>query len=193
MEFMTDRYAAIGASRDRPARILGNLRADMNAKAVWFTGATSRGRALRMLMSDGSFCTVLYRSMAALRRHRLGPLAAIVCKLNAFLTGAVIGSGAEFGPGLIILHSLGLVINKAVRGGVNVVLEGGVTLGAERGISPVLGDHVFVGTGAKVLGGVRVGNRVRIGANAVVVKDVPDDATAVGVPARVVRVRGESR
>ncbi|MFA4948867.1 MAG: serine acetyltransferase [Candidatus Krumholzibacteriia bacterium] len=164
----------------------------MNAKAIWYLGTTNRGCALRMLMSDGSFCTVLYRLMIALRRHHLGPLAAIVCKLNASMTGAIIGYEAEFGPGLIILHSLGLVINKAVRGGVNVVLEGAVTLGAEKGISPVLGDHVFVGTGAKVLGGVRVGNRVRIGANAVVVRDVPDDATAVGVPARVVRVRGEA-
>jgi serine O-acetyltransferase len=65
-----------------------------------------------------------------------------------------------------------------------------VTIGAERGLAPVLGDDVFVGAGARVLGGVRVGCRVRIGANAVVVADVPDGATVVGVPARVVKIRG---
>lgn len=149
--------------------------------------------SLRMLFSDGSLCTVLYRMMRASRRCGLGILAAVVYKLNAFLTGAVIGRSAEFGPGLIILHSVGVVVNTSVRGGCNVIIEGGVTIGAEKGRSPVLGDNVYIGSGAKVIGGVKVGNDVRIGANAVVVKDVPDEATAVGVPARIVRTRVQER
>lgn len=170
---------------------LGTLRADLAAKCVWYHGRVSRGLLLRMLVSDGSLCTVLYRLMRALGRWHLGALAAVVYKLNAFLTGAVVGRGAEFGPGLVILHSVGLVVNTSVRGGPNVILEGGVTIGAEKDRSPVLGQNVFVGAGARIIGGVSIGSEVRVGANAVVVKDVPAGSTAVGVPARVVRSRGE--
>jgi serine O-acetyltransferase len=79
------------------------------------------------------------------------------------------------------------VINTAVRGGHHVLVEHQVTIGAEKGASPVLGDHVFLGAGARVIGGVRIGSQALIGANAVVLDDVPDGATAVGVPARVVK------
>ncbi len=193
MDFLTDSFERVPAPGRAGRGMLGMLRADMAAKAAWYSGCTGRGVTLRMLLSDGSLCTVLYRLMRALRRWHLGPLAAVVYKLNAFLTGAVIGRGAEFGPGLIILHSVGLVVNKSVRGGANVILEGSVTIGAEKDRSPVLGDNVFVGSGARVIGGVSIGSDVRIGANAVVVHDVPDGATAVGVPARVVKTRGEDR
>jgi serine O-acetyltransferase len=142
-----------------------------------------------MLVTDGALCTVLYRMMRFLQRGHLGPPAALVYKLNALLTGAVIGRGAEFGPGLVILHSQALVVNASVRGGENVVLEGCVTVGAEKDKAPVLGDRVFVGSGARVLGPVAVGSGARIGANAVVLTDVPENATAVGVPAKVVKVR----
>jgi serine O-acetyltransferase len=192
MKFLTDQFEEVPIESGRQPWLFADLRADMRAKAVWYYGAQRQGRldCLRMLMSDGSLCTVLYRLMRALRRMRLGPAAAAVYKLNAFLTRAVIGRGAEFGPGLIILHSVGVIVNTAVRGGENVILEGGVTLGAEKKQSPTLGDNVFIGGGAKVIGGVRLGNGARIGANAVVVEDVPEGATAVGIPARVVRVRG---
>jgi serine O-acetyltransferase len=192
MKFLTDQFEEVPIENGRRPWLFPDLCADMRAKAVWYYGAQHQGRldCLRMLMSDGSLCTVLYRLMRASRRMRLGPLAALMYKLNAFLTRAVIGRGAEFGPGLIILHSVGLIVNTSVRGGANVILEGGVTLGAEKKQSPTLGDNVFLGAGAKVIGGVRVGNRARIGANAVVVEDVPEGATVVGIPARVVRVRG---
>ncbi len=193
MDYLTDTFERVPAP-DRAGRgLLGMLRADMAAKAAWYGGRTGRSLCLRMLLSDGSLCTVLYRLMRALRRCHLGPLAAIVYKLNAFCTGAVIGRGAQFGPGLVVLHSVGLVVNKSVSGGANVILEGSVTIGAEKDRSPVLGENVFVGAGARIIGGVSVGSGARIGANAVVVDDVPDGATAVGVPARVVRTRGEDR
>ena len=192
MKFLTDQFEEVQIESGRRPWLFPDLRADLRAKAIWYYGAERQGRldCLRMLMSDGSLCTVLYRLMRALRRMHLGPLAAVVYKLNAFLTRAVIGRSAEFGPGLIILHSVGVIVNTAVLGGENVILEGGVTLGAEKKQSPTLGDNVFVGGGAKVIGGVRLGNRARIGANAVVVEDVPEGATAVGIPARVVRIRG---
>ncbi len=190
MKLLTDRFESVEAA-EPPRGPLSDLRMDMRAKAVWYHGRSTRGLALRMLFSDGSLCTVLYRLMQALRRAGLGPLAAAVYKLNAFLSRAVIGRGAKFGPGLVVLHSVGVVINTSVRGGANVVIESGVTIGAEKASSPMLGDNVFIGAGARVIGAVRVGSGARIGANAVVTRDVPDGATAVGVPARIVRRRGE--
>jgi serine O-acetyltransferase len=89
------------------------------------------------------------------------------------------------------MHPIGVVINGGVKGGKNIVIESGVVIGAARnGIPvqvPILGDDVFIGAGAKVLGGIKVGNNVRIGANAVVVHDVPDGATVVGIPAKVIK------
>jgi len=96
----------------------------------------------------------------------------------------VIGVKARFGPGFVLIHPIGVVINSSVRGGSNVWLESGVVIGDNRGRSPVLGDDVFVGSGAKVIGGLTVGNRAQVGANAVVTRDVPADVTVVGIPAR---------
>ena len=108
-------------------------------------------------------------------------------KLNAACCNCIVGRGAEFGPGLVFVHSTGIVINGRVRGGSDVTLYHQVTLGGERNEVPALGDGVLVGAGAKVIGRLRVGDGARVGANAVVVRDVPPLCTAVGVPARVVR------
>jgi serine O-acetyltransferase len=106
-------------------------------------------------------------------------------KLNV-LGSCIIGRGADFGPGFVLVHSQGVVINGSVRGGRDIKIEHQVTIGAERGQSPILGDDIFIGAGAKILGSIRIGSNVRVGANAVVVKDVPDHMTAVGVPARYI-------
>jgi serine O-acetyltransferase len=90
---------------------------------------------------------------------------------------------------LVIVHSNGIVINGSVSGGKDIVIEHQVTIGAERRASPALGDRVFIGAGAKIIGPVRIGNDAKVGANAVVVNDVGDGETVVGVPARVVRRR----
>jgi serine O-acetyltransferase len=160
---------------------------DLRAKAEWYETTS----LLRALLSDGTIATALYRAMRCCQRLRLSPLAAIIYRLNAFISHAVIGRGAEFGPGFVILHSIGVVINSQVRAGSNVVIEHGVTIGAEKRQTPVLGDRVFIGAGAKIIGGVRIGSHVKIGANAVVTRDVPDGATVVGVPARIVRLNGQ--
>src|SRR5436305_9461364 len=110
-------------------------------------------------------------------------------KLNAFFCNCISGRGANFAPGFVLIHSTGVVINGNVRGGPNVYIEHQVTIGAERRQTPVLGSDVFIGAGAKVLGELTVGDGARIGANAVVVHDVPPHSTVVGIPARVVRVR----
>jgi serine O-acetyltransferase len=89
----------------------------------------------------------------------------------------------------VFIHSTGVVINGLGRGGSNIHIEHQVTIGAERRAAPVVGSNVFIGAGAKVIGAVEVGDGARIGANAVVVDDVPAHSTVVGIPAKVVRQR----
>jgi serine O-acetyltransferase len=162
---------------------------DLRAKAVWCYESSSPAAMAKVLLTDGTAAMVLYRLMQWSRRWRLAPIELLFNRLNSILCGCIIGRGAEFGPRFVLIHATGIVINGAVRGGTGVHLEHQVTIGAERRRSPVLGDDVFVGAGAKIVGSVAIGAGARIGANAVVVKDVPPHATVVGVPARVVRQR----
>lgn len=115
--------------------------------------------------------------------------ARLVSQVCRFLTGIEIHPGARIGRGLFIDHGMGIVIGETVEVGANVTLYHGVTLG---GVSwqkgkrhPTLGDHVVVGAGAKVLGPVTIGSYTRIGANSVVVRDIPENSVVVGVPGRV--------
>src|SRR5262249_657880 len=134
---------------------------------------------LKVLLTDGTPAMIWYRLMQWARRWRLVPLGGGFNRLNTICCGCVIGRGAEVGPGFVVVHSLGGVVNGAVRGGRNVRIEHQVTIGAEKRQSPEIGDDVFIGAGAKVLGPVRVGAGAKVGANAVVLHDVPDGATAV--------------
>ena len=120
---------------------------------------------------------------------RLKLLARCISQINRFLTGIEIHPAARIGTGLFIDHGMGLVIGETTEIGNNVTLYHGVTLG---GVStkkgkrhPTLEDGVVVGAGAQVLGAIHIGACSRIGANAVVVKDVPRDSVVVGVPGRV--------
>jgi serine O-acetyltransferase len=171
-------------------RLFADLRTDLRAKAAWLYESTSRRAILRTLLTDGTPAMVWYRLMQAARRWRLAPLEMLFNRINSACCGCVIGRGAEFGPGLVLVHANGVVINGAVRGGANVVIEHQVTIGAEKRQSPVIGDGVFLGAGAKVVGPVTIGAGAKVGANAVVVHDVPAGATVVGIPARVVTSRG---
>ncbi len=115
----------------------------------------------------------------------------ILSHFGRFLTGIEIHPGAKIGPGLFIDHGMGVVIGETAEIGENVTLYQGVTLGGtgkEKGKRhPTLGDNVVVGTGTKILGPITVGNNVKIGANSVVLKSIPDNATVVGVPGRITR------
>ncbi len=162
------------------------IASDIRAKAEWLYGSVSRKNVLKALVTDGTFAMIMYRCMQACQRLHLAPLAMVFNKLNAVLGRCIIGRNAQFGPGFVLIHSYGIVINTSVCGGRNVKLEHQVTIGAEKDQAPAVGDDVFVGAGAKILGGVRIGDGAKIGANAVVVDDVPDGATAVGIPAKVV-------
>lgn len=161
---------------------------DLKAKARWLYGSDSAPHFLRACLSDATLSLILYRSMSLLGNYRLTrPLGFLLHKSNAVLCGCVIGMNARFGRRLIILHSVGITINSAVVAGDDITLESGVVIGAEKGKIPRVGNGVFFGSGAKVVGGITIGNNVLIGANAVVVKPVPDDVVVGGVPARVIR------
>jgi len=163
---------------------------DIKYKSECFYGKCALKEFVKVLFTDGTSCMVFYRTAKFFQRIKLGMVSWIFLELNKILNGCVIGRNAEFGKGFVIMHTFGIVINGSVKGGENIVIENGVVIGAARsGLpvkTPVLGNNIFIGSGAKILGGIKIGNNVKIGANAVVVKDVPDNVTVVGIPARIV-------
>lgn len=169
----------------RALTVFDNLAGDIQAKQSLYSQYGVKYSFLRTLLTDGTSANALYRAqewMAAKAGKAAGLPAHI---LNKWLNGCVIGIGASFGPGFVLIHPIGVVINASVRGGSGVWLESGVVIGDNRGRCPQLGSDVFVGSGAKIIGGVIIGDGCRVGANAVVLKDVPAGATAVGIPAVV--------
>ena len=162
---------------------------DLRAKAAWCYGRESAGAIVKVLLTDGTAAMIWYRFMQGARRWRLVPLELLFNKINTMFCNCIIGRGAEFGPRFVLIHATGVVINGEVRGGADVKIEHQVTIGAEQRQSPILGDGVFIGAGAKILGSITIGDGARVGANAVVVHDVPAFSTVVGIPARVVRQR----
>jgi serine O-acetyltransferase len=131
-----------------------------------------------------------------LYRWHVPLLPRVISQVSRFLTGIEIHPGATIGRRFFIDHGMGVVIGETTEIGDDVLLYQGVTLGGtgnETGKRhPTLGNRVVVGTGAKVLGNIRIGDNVRVGAGSVVVHSVPDHSTVVGVPGRVVRMRGEN-
>lgn len=101
------------------------------------------------------------------------------------LTGADIPLNVQIGGGLLIPHPNGIVIHPGAKIGVNCLIFQQVTIGDKDEGVPVIGGHVDIGAGARILGAVSVGDHARIGANAVVLKDVPHCKTAVGIPAKI--------
>ncbi|MDQ3043771.1 MAG: serine O-acetyltransferase [Chloroflexota bacterium] len=151
----------------------------------------ARSTAEVVLTYPGFHAVALHRLAAWLHRRGRRLVARIVSHLNRQLTGIEIHPGATIGRGLFIDHGMGVVIGETTRIGDNVTMYQGVTLGGtgkQRGKRhPTIGDDVVIGVGAKVLGAVTIGNGAKIGGGAVVLRDVPAFATAVGVPARAVR------
>jgi serine O-acetyltransferase len=117
----------------------------------------------------------------------------VISQFSRFCTGIEIHPGARIGRRFFIDHGMGVVIGETAEIGDDVLIYQGVTLGGtgnEKGKRhPTLGDHVVIGTGAKVLGSITIGNHVKIGAGSVVVHPVPDYSTVVGIPGRVVKTR----
>ena len=148
-----------------------------------------------MLLYNGLHATWYYRIAHWLHLHHCKFLARLLSQLAKFLTGIEIHPGATIGRRLVIDHGTGIVIGETAELGDDCLLYQGVTLGGTgKDVGkrhPTLGNNVMVGSGAKVLGPFRVGNNVRIASNSVVLREVPDNATVVGVPGRVVKICGE--
>lgn len=148
-----------------------------------------------LLTYSGLHAIHSYRRANWFYRHKMFTIARMISQFAKFRTGIEIHPGATIGKGLFIDHGTGIVIGETTVIGDNCLLYQGVTLGGtgkDKGKRhPTLGNNVLVGSGAKVLGPFRVGNNVKIAANAVVLNEIPDDCTAVGVPARVVRKKGQ--
>ena len=139
---------------------------------------------------------IAHRLSHFLYKHKIFFLARLVSQVSRFFTGIEIHPGAKIGRGLCIDHGMGVVIGETAEVGDDVLIYHGVTLGGtgkDKGKRhPTVGNGVIIGSGAKVLGPINIGDGAKIGSNAVVLKDVPARATAVGVPARkIIRASAE--
>lgn len=148
-----------------------------------------------LLTYAGLHAVLLHRLAHLLHGLGVPVLPRFISHLSRFLTGIEIHPAAVIGRGFFIDHGMGVVIGETTEIGEHVTLYQGVTLGGT-GTKPgkrhpTLGDHVIVGAGAKVLGAIVVGHHVRIGANSVVLKSIPDHSTVVGIPGKVIRRRSE--
>lgn len=155
----------------------------------------ARSRLEIFLLYPGVHALIFHRVSNWLWRHGLHFLARLNSQIGRHCTGIEIHPAAKIGRRLVMDHGMGIVIGETAEIGDDCLIYHGVTLGGtgkDHGKRhPTLGNNVMVSTGAKVLGPFKVGDGARIAANAVVLKEIPPEATAVGVPARVVRVAGQ--
>jgi serine O-acetyltransferase len=147
------------------------------------------------LCYPGFQAILLHRFAHRLYKWGLPLIPRVISQFSRFFTGIEIHPGATIGRRFFIDHGSGVVIGETTEIGDDVLLYQGVTLGgtgAEKGKRhPTIGNSVVVGTGAKILGNIRIGDNVKVGAGSVVVHPVPDNSTVVGIPGRVVRIRPE--
>jgi serine O-acetyltransferase len=172
---------------------LRKIRNDFNAALSMDPAATSKIEVA--LTYSGFHALLFYRLGHWLQKRSIPFVPRAMSQFARFLTGIEIHPGATIGSGLFIDHGMGVVIGETSEIGDNVTLFQGVTLGGtgkQRGKRhPTIGSHVVVGAGAKVLGPITIGDFVKIGANSVVLQDVPDHSTVVGIPGRIVRIKDE--
>lgn len=146
------------------------------------------------LLYSGFHALIWYRLAHFLYKHHLKFVARMVSQMGRFFTGVEIHPGAKIGRGLLIDHGMGVVIGETTVIGDDCTIYQGVTLGGtgkQKGKRhPTIGDNVMIGSGAKVLGPFSVGSNSKIAAGAVVLNEVPENSTAVGIPARIVRRDG---
>lgn len=164
-------------------------------RLIEFSQEQSRPRSWKHSFSPRFACVVLIRVAQRLHARGWRRLAKLFSFCNFAVFGIEVPARIEIGPGLVIPHTVGTIIGAAYIGS-NVTIYQQVTLGAkladfafDPAKRPHVGDHVVITAGAKILGPVRLGERAIVGANAVVLRDVPADCIAVGVPARIVARR----
>ncbi|MBE6458291.1 MAG: serine O-acetyltransferase [Alphaproteobacteria bacterium] len=164
--------------------------------AVIARDPATKTRTEALLCSAGLHAIIAYRLTHYLWKKGWRLLARVLSQIARFLTGVEIHPGARIGNSFFIDHGMGVVIGETSEIGNNVTLYHGVTLGGATVFNkngkntskrhPTLGNDVIVGAGAQILGPIKIGNNCKVGANAVVLKDVDDNQTVVGVPAHKV-------
>ena len=166
-----------------------------DARSMREKDPAARSLAEVLLLYPVFHALVFYRAAHFFYQKRRFFIARLISQWGRGFTGIEIHPGATIGSGLFIDHGSGVVIGETAEIGNNVTLYHGVTLGGtgkDQGKRhPTVCDDVLIGAGCKVLGPVVIGENSRIGANSVVLIDVPANATAIGIPARVVRVNGK--
>ncbi|MDF0643570.1 MAG: serine O-acetyltransferase [Nitrospira sp.] len=169
------------------------IRQDLQAVFDRDPAATSRMEVI--VTYAGFHALVAYRLAHWLKVYNVPFIPRLISQVARWATGIEIHPSARIGTGFFIDHGMGVVIGETAEIGDHVTLFQGVTLGGtgkERGKRhPTLGNHVLVGAGAKILGGITIGDNVKIGANSVVLKSVSPNSTVVGVPARVIKTQGD--
>jgi serine O-acetyltransferase len=173
--------------------MFSRIKQDLQAVFDRDPAATSK---LEVVLTYAGFHALMaYRVSHWLKAHGVPFIPRAISQLARWLTGIEIHPAAKIGSSFFIDHGMGVVIGETAEIGDYVTLFQGVTLGGtgkEHGKRhPTLGNHVVVGAGAKILGGIKVGDNVKIGANSVVLKSVPPNSTVTGVPARIIKVEGE--
>ena len=155
----------------------------------------ARSKLEIFLLYPGVHATLYHQAAHFCYCHKMKFLARTISQWSRFWTGIEIHPGAKIGRRLVIDHGMGIVIGETAEVGDDCLIYHGVTLGGtgkDQGKRhPTIGNNVLLSTGSKVLGPFKVGDGARIAANAVVLKEIPENATAGGVPARVVRIAGE--
>jgi serine O-acetyltransferase len=161
---------------------------ERNAIAGSESGSAGLGSKLRTLTTL-RYAAAFHFRLAQVVGARVGLLGGLIKQFNQFLTGADIAVQAQIGPGLVLFHPNGVVIGPRVRMGSDCVVQQGVTIGglgrdrAQENAATVIGDRVFFGAGAKVVGSLEIGDDCVVGANAVVTSNGPARHTALGIPA----------
>lgn len=149
-----------------------------------------------ILTYPGLHAVWMYRIANKLFLKNIPILPRFISQLARFFTGIDIHPGAKIKGNIFIDHGMGVVIGSSAEIGDNVLIYSGVVLGSRDGSQdggygskrhPTVGDNVLIGTGAKILGSINIGRNAKIGANAVVLQDVPSNYTAVGIPARIIQ------
>ncbi len=144
-----------------------------------------------VLCYPGFHAVILHRLAHWFHNRGFKFFARIISQINRFMTGIEIHPGAKIGEGLFIDHGMGVVIGETTEIGDNVTIYQGATLGGTgKDVGkrhPTIGNNVVISSGAKVLGPFKVGDNSKVGANAVVLKEVPPNCTVVGVPGHIVK------
>ncbi len=182
--------ADIAPTPERQPGLLGLMREDI--ACVFKRDPAARNRFEVITTYPGVHAILMHRLAHRLWRGGMRYPARLLSFLTRLVTNIDIHPGARIGRRFFIDHGAGVVVGETAEIGSDVTLYHGVTLGGttwNKGKRhPTLGDGVIVGAGAKILGAICLGARVRVGANSVVVKDVPADRTVVGIPGKVVRI-----